>query len=117
MATLLPAPITVTDEEGKTGTATHEQFGAIVQPWNDPAINIYLVAGTVDADGKFTSMNGTRSDTGKASPTYLAPTAEEFGYLSAHADWQAGLMRLVEVFRYIESNRNPLLRPAWFPVL
>jgi hypothetical protein len=116
MATLLPAPITIT-QGNLSGTATHEQFGATVQPWNDPPIQIYLVAGTVDADGKFEPMSGTRSDTGQASPTYAPPTAEEFGYLSGHADWQAGLARLVEVFRYVESDRDPLQRPAWFPVL
>lgn len=115
MAQELPAPIEVSQGPMKA-TATHEQFGATIQPWNVEApITIYLAAGIVEADGTFIPLNGTRSDTGGASPLTLSPNAAEWASLSSQTEWQRALYKAAQLFRYIESGRDPALRPAWFP--
>lgn len=109
MATQLPAPITVTNGP-YTATATHEQFGATIQPWNG-GMMMYLTVGTVDAAGKFSAIDGVRSDNKQRSPITVQLSADEDKALTGHADWQKALSRAAEMFRF--KLGGP--RPAWFP--
>lgn len=115
MATQLPAAITVTNSEGMSGSATHEQWGATVQPWNTASpVVAYLAAGNVDADGNFKPMNGVRSDTGEVSPQYINLDAYDFAQLTVTPEWIDGLTNLVALCRYLDADRDPALKPAWY---
>lgn len=115
MATKLAAPTTVTTPEGMSGQATHEQYGATIQPWNDPPVNIYLAAGTVDAAGKFKPMNGVRGDTGQPSPDYVKMDDDEFDALSSQTDWQSALSKVAQFHIWDTNGRPEASRPAWLP--
>jgi hypothetical protein len=113
MATKLATPITVTSGPF-SANATHEQYGATIQPWNGPP-DIYLIACNVEVDGALIPVNGLRSDTKKVSPTHARPTEAEWTTLSGDAKWQAALAMAAELHRYIVSDRDPALKPAWLP--
>lgn len=114
MATELSTPIAVT-QGGMSGVATHEQMGATIQPWNTPALQMYMVAGSVGEDGAFVPLNGLRSDTARQSPDYGSASPAEWAALAALPEWQAALGRALELYDYISSGRDEATRPAWIP--
>jgi hypothetical protein len=111
MPTQLPTPIEVRNGL-YSATATHEQFGATIQPWNEPPIVLYLTACAI-VDGKLIPLNGKRSDNGITSPEYATPDPSESFALMSQPEWQAALEKAGQLFDFISSNRDPSLKPSW----
>lgn len=112
MAIQLTTPITVTDGP-LSGSATHENLGATIQPWNDTECTLYMTAGAMDAAAHYRAINGTRSDTAKASPEYAALTSSEWASMSTLPEWQAALAKALEIYRWIAAGRPAASKPTW----